>query len=100
MFESLCHTIDTRRPQDPQCDGVTLEEFTKQQGAGARASGIASIWTRATMGCEPSELGALYFLGYCRVEVVGFKCGPIRRTASENQGRCVSIGGPIILQPS
>lgn len=38
----------------------------KQQGAGAKALGTVSIWTRAMLGCEASELSALYFLDYCK----------------------------------
>ena len=66
MFERLCHTIDIRKPQGLQYDSVTLEEFMKQQGAGAKALGTVSIWTRAMLGCEASELSALYFLNYCK----------------------------------
>jgi monoamine oxidase len=38
----------------------------KKQGAGERALATVSVWTRAMLGCEPSELSALYFLDYCK----------------------------------
>jgi monoamine oxidase len=38
----------------------------KEQGAGEKALGSVSIWTRALLGCEPSEVSALYFLDYCK----------------------------------
>ena len=38
----------------------------KQKGAGPKTMGITCIWTRAMLGCEPSELSALYFLDYCK----------------------------------
>ena len=65
-FEELCQTIDIRNPWGAKHDDVTLEEFMKKQGAGERALGTVSIWTRAMLGCEPSELSALYFLDYCK----------------------------------
>lgn len=65
-FEDLCHTIDIRNPWGAKYDDVTLEEFMRQQGAGEKAMGTVSIWTRAMLGCEPSELSALYFLDYCK----------------------------------
>lgn len=65
-FEELCHTIDIRNPWDAEHDDVTLEEFIKQHGAGEKAMATLSIWTRAMLGCEPSELSALYFLDYCK----------------------------------
>lgn len=65
-FEGLCHTIDIRNPWYPKYDDVTLEQFLKQQGAGEKALSTAAIWTRAMLGCELSELSALYFLDYCK----------------------------------
>ncbi len=65
-FEELCQTIDIRNPWSPKYDNVTLEDFLKQQGAGAKTLSTVSIWTRAMLGCEPSELSALYFLDYCK----------------------------------
>lgn len=65
-FEELCHTIDIRNPWVAKYDDVTLEEFMKQQGAGEKALRTVSVWTRAMLGCESSELSALYFLDYCK----------------------------------
>lgn len=66
MWEELCHTIDITQPYLPEYDTLTVEEFTKKQGAGAKALATVAIWTRAFLGCEPSELSALYFLDYCK----------------------------------
>jgi monoamine oxidase len=38
----------------------------KQQGASEKGLATVSIWTRAMLGCEPSELSALFFLDYCK----------------------------------
>jgi monoamine oxidase len=65
-FERLCHTIDIKRPQGPQYDSMTLEDFIKQQGACTKALSTVTLWTRAMLGCEPSELSTLYFLDYCK----------------------------------
>lgn len=66
LIEELCHTIDIKRPYGSQYDNVSLEEFVKQQGAGEKALGTVSVWTRAMLGCEPSEVSTLYFLDYCK----------------------------------
>jgi len=65
-FEELCHTIDIKNPWAASNDDVTFEEFIKPQGAGGKAMATVAIWTRAMLGCEPSELSALYFLDYCK----------------------------------
>lgn len=64
LFEALSHTIDIRSPTGH--DDITLEEFVKKHGGGDVALGTVTIWTRAMLGCEPSELSALYFLDYCK----------------------------------
>jgi monoamine oxidase len=66
LFEKLCHTIDIRQPYQPEYDSLTVEQFIKKQGAGETALSTVSIWTRAFLGCEPSELSALYLLDYCK----------------------------------
>lgn len=66
LWEELCHTIDIKQPYHPEYDNLTVEEFTKKHGAGVTALATVSIWTRAFLGCEPSELSALYFLDYCK----------------------------------
>ena len=66
LFEKLCHTIDIRRPYHQEYDSLTVEEFVKKQGAGTTALSTVAIWTRAFLGCEPSELSALFFLDYCK----------------------------------
>lgn len=65
-FEELCHTIDIQNPWAAGNDDVTLEEFVQKEGAGVKAIATVAIWTRAMLGCEPSELSALYFLDYCK----------------------------------
>jgi len=64
MFEDLCHTKDLRNPMGH--DDITLEEFIKENGGGEISLATITIWTRAMLGCEPSELSALYFLDYCK----------------------------------
>ncbi|RDW72944.1 amine oxidase-9 [Coleophoma cylindrospora] len=66
LFEELCHTIDIKQPWAPDHDSVTLEQFMKERHAGEKALGIVNIWTRAMLGCESSEMSALYFLDYCK----------------------------------
>lgn len=65
-FENLCQTIDIRNPWGEKHDDVTLEEIIKKQNLEPLALATVSIWTRAMLGCEPSELSALYFLDYCK----------------------------------
>lgn len=48
-MEELCHTIDIKSPYGSQYDNMTLEEFVKQQGAGEKALGTVSLWTRAML---------------------------------------------------
>lgn len=64
MFQTLCHTIDIRSPTG--YDDLTVEEFIKKHGGGRISLATVSVWTRAMLGCEPSELSALYFLDYCK----------------------------------
>lgn len=64
LIEVLCQALDSYRPKD--YDELTLEEFvTKFQPTKTTLSTI-TIWTRAMLGVEPSEVSALYFLAYCR----------------------------------
>lgn len=66
LVEEVCHTIDIRNPSEPHFDSLTLEQFVKEKGAGEKALASVSVWTRAMLGCEPSEVSALYFLDYCK----------------------------------
>lgn len=38
----------------------------RAQGAGATALATATLWTRAMLGQEPSDISALFFLNYCK----------------------------------
>lgn len=64
MFEALCHTIDIRNPTGH--DNIILEEFVKKHGGGRVSLATVSVWTWAMLGCERSELSALYFFDYCK----------------------------------
>ncbi|KAK3061422.1 hypothetical protein LTS18_006302 [Coniosporium uncinatum] len=45
---------------------MTMAEFVKSEGGGVTALCTVSVWTRAMLGLEPSEVSALYFLDYCK----------------------------------
>ena len=72
LVETLCQKIDISSPVESgkaigkDYDTMTLEEFVKSEGGGKTALGTASVWTRAMLGLEPSEVSALYFLDYCK----------------------------------
>lgn len=68
LFEKTCQKIDIHNPtaSNESLDKCTLEEWIKQQGAGETAMASVTIWTRAMLGVEPSDLSALFFLNYCK----------------------------------
>lgn len=65
-IEDLCQMIDLRKPALSNYDSMTLEEFVKHLGGGEIAFQTARVWTKAMLGCEPSEMSALFFLDYCK----------------------------------
>lgn len=72
FFEETCHKVDVDKPGsswtalEKHTDSVTLEQYVRQQGGGDAALAAATIWARAMLGLEPSEVSALYMLDYCR----------------------------------
>jgi monoamine oxidase len=64
VVEELCHSIDIHNPQGH--DDLTLEEFVLKRNLDKNVMSIVSLWTRAMLGMEPSEMSALYFLDYCK----------------------------------
>ncbi|KAL4895342.1 hypothetical protein BDV59DRAFT_191832 [Aspergillus ambiguus] len=66
MCEADCQAIDTWQPRDTNLDSLTFEAYLLSRGADKTAMGTATVWTRAILGLEPSEISALYFLNYCK----------------------------------
>ncbi|KAM5341783.1 hypothetical protein ACJ41O_014814 [Fusarium nematophilum] len=66
MVEADCQAVDTWNPKDKSLDSLTFEAFLRSRGAGGAALATATVWTRAMLGQEPSEISALYFLNYCK----------------------------------
>ncbi|KAJ5082327.1 hypothetical protein N7532_011370 [Penicillium argentinense] len=66
MCEAECQELDTWRPQNTCLDALTFEAYIRSRGASEAAMGTATVWTRAMLGVEPSEISALYFLNYCK----------------------------------
>ncbi|EXJ89087.1 hypothetical protein A1O3_02151 [Capronia epimyces CBS 606.96] len=64
QFEVLCQVLDTFQPQE--YDELTVEDFVKRFRPTDITLSTVTIWTRAMLGVEPSEVSALYFLEYCR----------------------------------
>ncbi|KAL2842696.1 hypothetical protein BJY01DRAFT_264435 [Aspergillus pseudoustus] len=66
MCEADCQAVDTWLPKDTTLDSLTFEAYLRSRGATKTAIGTATVWTRAMLGLEPSEVSALYFLNYCK----------------------------------
>jgi Monoamine oxidase len=66
MCEADCQALDTWEPKDTSFDSLTFEAYLKSHGASAAAMATATVWTRAMLGQEPSDISALYFLNYCK----------------------------------
>ncbi|KAL2212031.1 putative flavin-containing amine oxidase [Sarocladium strictum] len=66
MVESDCQSLDLLRPQSTEYDSMTFEAYLRSRGATEDAILTASVWTRAMLGQNPSDISALYFLSYCR----------------------------------
>lgn len=63
--ERICHSVEGQNAV--KYDNMSMEEFVQEQGLGTAALENVTLWTRAMLGCEPSEMSALYFLEYCRL---------------------------------
>ncbi|KIW63316.1 hypothetical protein PV04_10170 [Phialophora macrospora] len=74
LLEETCQKLDIRRPidsaknlpDDRDIESLTLEQWVSSKGGGEGAQKSAQLWTRAILGLEPSEVGALYFMEYCK----------------------------------
>ncbi|KAH8805489.1 putative mao-B [Xylogone sp. PMI_703] len=68
LMESLCQKLDIwdTANSGKEFDKYNLEEFLKSNGAGTSALASVTVATRAMLGLEPSEVGALFFLNYCK----------------------------------
>lgn len=47
-------------------DHLTFKQWLHEKEATPTAIASATVWTRAMLGLEPSEMSALFFLDYCR----------------------------------
>lgn len=72
IFEETCQKVDISDPaawnqqMSMNLDSATFEQWLRSLGCGQGALNALSVGTRATLGVEPSELSALYFLDYCK----------------------------------
>lgn len=68
LFEDTCQTIDIYdvAANDTHLDTMTLQQWVTSHSKSLTALASASVWTRAMLGLEPSEVSALYFLNYCK----------------------------------
>lgn len=66
MCEAHCQALDIFNPQDTSLDSLTFEAYLLSRGASKVALATATLWTRAMLGQEPSDISALFFLNYCK----------------------------------
>ncbi|EXJ91270.1 hypothetical protein A1O1_04380 [Capronia coronata CBS 617.96] len=68
LAEKLCQQLDIHDPVGTGggLDDMTLEEWCKANSTSSSALASVTLWTRALLGLEPSELSALFFLDYCK----------------------------------
>lgn len=66
MVEADCQKLDAWQPQGRDLDMLTFEAYLVSRGADKHALATATVWTRAMLGLNPSDLSALFFLNYCK----------------------------------
>lgn len=66
MTEADCQALDVWHPNDTSLDALTFEAYLRSRGASPTALATATLWTRAMLGQEPSDVSALFFLHYCK----------------------------------
>lgn len=66
MVEAHCQVVDVFNPQDTTLDSLTFEAYLLSRGASKIALATATLWTRAMLGQEPTDISALFFLNYCK----------------------------------
>lgn len=54
------------QPKRDELDGITFEQYCRNAGADTRALQTARVWTRGTLGQDPSDVSALAYLEVCR----------------------------------
>lgn len=68
LAEKVCQQLDISDPVGTggHLDKMTLEDWCKAETKSETALASVTLWTRAMLGLEPSEMSALYFLNYCK----------------------------------
>lgn len=66
MCEADCQALDTFKPKSTVLDAVTFEAYLRSRGASETSLATATVWTRAMLGVDPSDISALFFLNYCK----------------------------------
>ncbi|KAK8076763.1 hypothetical protein PG994_004035 [Apiospora phragmitis] len=66
MCEADCQALDTFTPRSTALDAMTFEAYLRSRDASETSLATATVWTRAMLGVEPSDMSALFFLNYCR----------------------------------
>jgi len=66
--EADCQALDVNNitPRHIELDKMTFLEYLQQLGGNSEAIATAAVWTRAMLGREPEDVGALFFLLYCK----------------------------------
>ncbi|KAK5061378.1 hypothetical protein LTR84_007920 [Exophiala bonariae] len=52
-------------PHRQYLDTISFETYLREAKVTAKGFATAQVWTHAMVGCDPSEVSALYFLEYC-----------------------------------
>lgn len=68
LFEEECQKLDIRNltSANQNLDDMTLQQWVESNSQSKTALASASVWTRAMLGMEPSEVSAMFFLNYCK----------------------------------
>lgn len=68
LFEDTCQRVDIQqlKESEVELDQMTVRQWVESHSKSKTALASASVWTRAMLGLEPSEVSALHFLNYCK----------------------------------
>lgn len=68
LADSMSQEMDLRNVglAHKALDQYTVRDWALGKGASETALASVSVWTRAMLGLEASEVNALFFLNYCR----------------------------------
>jgi len=58
-------SIFSDAPRRAYLDSISFETYLREANVTLKAFATAQVWTHAMIGCDPSEVSALYFLEYC-----------------------------------